>query len=80
MVSIKIQSKELAQKSFKMSYLVLRTKILKFESKIRRELTITHDSVTRTFSNVEIIRPSCQVGHIEGHVKLYKVICILENA
>lgn len=35
-----------------------------------KRLTVTHNSVPRSFSNMEIIRPSRKIGHVEGHVKL----------
>lgn len=35
-----------------------------------REHTITHDPVSRTFGDMEVVRPSSQVGHVEGHVEL----------
>ena len=45
------------------------------ENKVRQqnrtEHTITHYPVARTFSNMEIIRPSSQVRHVEWHVELH---------
>ena len=37
----------------------------------RIEHTITHYPVPRTFSDMEIIRPSSQVSHVERHVELH---------
>lgn len=38
------------------------------------ELTVSHDSVARSFSHVKIVRPPCQVGHVERHVELHSEI------
>lgn len=33
-------------------------------------LTVTHDLISGTFRNMEIIWPSCQISHVERHVEL----------
>lgn len=35
-----------------------------------RALTVTHDSIARGLSNVEVVRPSSEVRHVEGHIEL----------
>ena len=35
-------------------------------------LTVTHYAVPRGLRDMEVIRPSCQVGHVEGHIELQK--------
>ena len=37
-----------------------------------KKLTVTHNFVSWTFSDMEIIGPSCQIGHVEWHVELYR--------
>lgn len=33
-------------------------------------LTVSHNLTTRSFGDMEIVRPSCEVGHIERHIEL----------
>lgn len=43
-----------------------------YEKIRRKRLTVTHNPIARGLGNMEVVRPTGQVRHVEGHVELHR--------
>lgn len=43
-----------------------------YEKIRRKRLTVTHDPIAGGFGDMEVVRPTGQVRHVEGHVELHR--------